>query len=99
MKKSYLIAAAMLSSLVALPAVAGPNWQVIHDAENYAAAHALKVTATSEEVLPLDHGPRALTTPWLNKEEKQSIAAREQKTDAAHNLAAHKTDERDSSHG
>ena len=99
MKKSYLIAAAVLSSLVTLPAVAGPNWQVIHDAENYAAAHALKVTATSEEVLPLDHGPRALTSPWLNQQEKQSLAAHTQNSDDAHNLAAHKSDEHGSSHG
>lgn len=27
-------------------------------------------TASSDEVLPLDHGPRATTTPWLNQQRR-----------------------------
>jgi hypothetical protein len=96
MKKGFLIAATTLSALFALPAVAGPNWQVIHDAEHQASVR----TGTEQEVLPLDHGPRALSTPWVNKEERLSIAAREQKTDATHKLATHKSAEQlSSSHG
>ena len=87
MNKSYLIAAGMLSVFVALPAVAGPNWQVIHEGEH--SHEQLANAPQAEEVLPLDHGPRALSTPWLNKEKRLSILAHEQKKNAALKFAAH----------
>lgn len=90
MKKSYLVAAALLSVSVALPAVAGPDWQIIHDAEHYSHQQPIHV---AEVAMPLDHGPRALTTPWMNQEEKQSILAHQQQKDAAHKLAEHKSTE------
>lgn len=46
MKKSYLIAAGLLSAFVTLPAVAGPNWDVIHEAESYASSHANNASDT-----------------------------------------------------
>lgn len=100
MKKSYLIAAAMLSTFVALPAVAGPDWQVIHDAENYQASHEQQASIAQEEVMPLDHGPRALTTPWMNQQERAYIVAHQQKKDSSSKLAEHKQVEQQTpSHG
>jgi hypothetical protein len=32
-------------------------------------------TASSDEVLPLDHGPRATTTPWLNQQRRLKAQA------------------------
>ncbi len=63
MKKIALIAVAALPALFSLPALAGPNWDVIHKAE---ADKAARKSETSV-VLPLDHGPRAITTPWQNE--------------------------------
>lgn len=61
MKKS-IAAVVCLSAAFSLPAAAGPNWDVIHKAEadQEAGKHPTAL------VLPLDHGPRAITTPWLN---------------------------------
>ena len=90
MKKSYLIAAGILSVFTALPALAGPDGQIIHDAEHQTASHEQQAVAT-EAVMPLDHGPRALTTPWMNKEEKLSILSRAQNSalTAQHGSAQH----------
>ena len=52
----------ILAAAISMPALAGPNWDVIHEAE----AHHL-ARHEAEHVLPLDYGPRAITTPWLNK--------------------------------
>lgn len=52
----------ILAAAISMPALAGPNWDVIHEAE----AHHL-ARHEGEHVLPLDHGPRAITTPYLNK--------------------------------
>lgn len=79
MKKISITLAGMLSISLALPAVAGPNWSIIHDAEAHKASHqqpaATKNVPTVEEVVPLDHGPRALSTPYLNKEREMQILA------------------------
>jgi hypothetical protein len=52
----------ILAAAISMPALAGPNWDVIHEAE----AHHL-ARHEGEHVVPLDHGPRAITTPYLNK--------------------------------
>ncbi len=52
---------------------AGPNWQVIHEAEARHAHHA------TEHVAPLDHGPRAITTPWVAKVEAEQSAKHKQR--------------------
>ena len=39
-------------------------------------------TASSNEVLPLDHGPRATTTPWLNRQRRLYQAAASAARDA-----------------
>lgn len=53
-------------------ATAGPNWHVIHEAEAHRAHHA------KEHAAPLDHGPRAITAPWLSKVEAEQRAERKQ---------------------
>lgn len=62
MKTFTVTLTGILAAAMSMPALAGPNWFVIHEAE----AHHLK-RHEAEHVLPLDYGPRAITTPWLNK--------------------------------
>lgn len=63
------------------PVFAGPNWQLIEQARKAKAARmqqqAVQQPTTQAQackeaskriVLPLDHGPRAQTTPWLNQQ-------------------------------
>ena len=66
----------------ALPAFAGPDFQAIeharkahreaqlarHGATEAPASAVQKDQPSHALVLPLDHGPRAQTTPWLNKQ-------------------------------
>lgn len=76
-----LIGAVALS--VALPAFAGPDWQVIEQArKNKRAQVARMEMLTPEEkcagrrlVLPLDHGPRAQSTPYLNEKRREGFEA------------------------
>jgi hypothetical protein len=71
MKKEAMALVIALSITVSMPAVAGPNWDVIHKAEANKAAHKHEAAL----VLPLDYGPRAITTPWLNKERLGKLVA------------------------
>lgn len=64
MRKTSLAAIVSFSIALSMPALAGPNWDVIHRAEANKVAHKHEKTM----VLPLDYGPRAITTPWLNRE-------------------------------
>ncbi len=68
MKKSFTAFACLAAAVAASPAVAGPNWDVIHQAE----ANALHKHEGTAAGMPLDHGPRALSTPWLNEERVES---------------------------
>ena len=64
----------------ALPAFAGPDFQAIEQARNAHRATQIarhgdtQAPASADQndrpshALPLDHGPRAQTTPWLNKQ-------------------------------
>jgi hypothetical protein len=62
-----LIGAAVL--VATLPVSAGPDWQVIEEArKNHSAAQAQRGALRS--ALPLDHGPRAQTTQYLNEKRK-----------------------------
>lgn len=66
-----------------LSAFAGPDWQAIEQARKNAHAQASKMEkATPKDkcdekrlVLPLDHGPRAQTTPYLNRQRKEAFEA------------------------
>ncbi len=81
MKKHRIAAIASFSLVFAMPALAGPNWQVIHAAEQHASQN-------DRIILPLDHGPRALSTPWENRQERLEIIAREQKAQSVR-VASH----------
>ena len=71
MKHLLFTLAGALTLGAALPAVAGPDFQVIEQARiRHAAQRAAEASTSAPRslVLPLDHGPRAQTTPWLNKQ-------------------------------
>ncbi len=82
MKKSFLILVSALTLGAALPALAGPDFQVIEKArkaQQVAAAERRADMLSGKGspncpppplVLPLDHGPRALTTPGENRQRR-----------------------------
>ena len=82
MKKLFMTLISGLSLGVALPAWAGPDWQIIEQARKdkraqLAARDAAPAPAETigcpppPLVLPLDHGPRAQSTPYLNQRRKE----------------------------
>lgn len=71
MKQAVVWAFAAISALASLPAVAGPDWQLLEQARKANQAEAqeqLREGRPRRLALPLDHGPRAQTTPWLNQQ-------------------------------
>ncbi len=62
MAKVLVAACGLAAAAIAVDAAAGPNWDAIHDAQT-----AKFRQHTRTRVLPLDHGPRAISTPWLNQ--------------------------------
>lgn len=66
-----------------LSAFAGPDWLTIEQARKNAQARAVNAEkavpndkcAERRLVLPLDHGPRAQTTPYLNRQRKEAFEA------------------------
>lgn len=66
-----------------LPALAGPDWQSIDQARKNKRAQVAQMEKLTPEqkcaakrlVLPLDHGPRAQSTPYLNEQRRQSFEA------------------------
>ncbi len=66
-----------------LSAFAGPDWQAIEQARKNAQARAVNAEkaapndkcAEKRLVLPLDHGPRAQTTTYLNRQRKEAFEA------------------------
>lgn len=79
-KNSVIVA--LLSMALSSTAVAGPDWEIIHGAEKNKRSHehAFMSCDTQKNVVLLDHGPRALTTPYINKvrksELKQTVGSR-----------------------
>lgn len=82
-----IVAALMLGAT--LPALAGPDFQAIEQARKAKQAAAVAQTPTlvaagrkdcppQPLVLPLDHGPRAQTTPYLNRLRKERFEAQMQ---------------------
>jgi ABC-type sugar transport system substrate-binding protein len=70
MKQTSFTLAGLLAAVFAMPASAGPDWTEIHEGESHNASQ-----QAESWVPPLDHGPRALSTPWLNKVRKSEILA------------------------
>lgn len=83
MKRILAILICAISLSATLPAFAGPDWQAIEQArKNHRAQVGRMDKLTPEEkcaanrlVLPLDHGPRAQSTPYLNEKRKASFEA------------------------
>ena len=83
MKKVLTILICAFGLGAALPALAGPDWQAIELArKNHRAQVGQMEKLTTDEkcaarrlVLPLDHGPRAQSTPYLNEQRKASFEA------------------------
>jgi len=73
MKSKHITIAGMLAAFtLSLPAVAGPDWSVIQDARKMSSLHKMaEKQSLAKEAMPIDHGPRALSTSWLNKEQAQ----------------------------
>lgn len=62
---------AVASAGMALSALAGPDWQLIEQARKASLVEAqaqVRGGTPGRVALPLDHGPRAQTTPWLNQQ-------------------------------
>jgi len=83
MKKLLTILVGMLAVGAMLPAFAGPDWQAIEQARMNKRAQVTQPEklapqekcAAKRLVLPLDHGPRAQTTPYMNEKRKASFEA------------------------
>lgn len=83
MKKLITTLVSIATLGASLSAFAGPDWQAIEQARKNANAqtvNAEKVApndkcAEKRLVLPLDHGPRAQTTPYLNRQRKEAFEA------------------------
>lgn len=77
MNKFLITFAGVLTLGATLPAIAGPDFQLIEQGRK-----ALQARAATEKdcesrrlVLPLDHGPRATSTPYLNQLRKERFDA------------------------
>lgn len=72
-----------IASSVVLPALAGPDWQAIEAARRHKQTQVAQTpqSAAADKcsdrrlVLPLDHGPRAQTTPYLNQQKRARFEA------------------------
>lgn len=83
---NHVVKVCMLAiSLFSVPAVAGPDWSVIQEARYLKQQASLTRSSAEQEVMPLDHGPRALSTPWMNEQHMREII--EQAKD--HAMAGH----------
>jgi type II secretory pathway pseudopilin PulG len=78
MSKLFIIVAMTVTTAVSVPAFAGRDAAQISQQEKsnqtVAAQRAQETArlgkAATKIVLPLDHGPRAETTPWLNQQRR-----------------------------
>ena len=83
MKKLLITLISAVTLGTALPVLAGPDWQAIEQARQNKRAQVAPMDKRTPEancaarrlVLPLDHGPRAQSTPYLNGKRKESFEA------------------------
>jgi hypothetical protein len=83
MKKLFLAITGALMLGAALPAIAGVDFQALEHARKvHRAPHARMNEANPQDagaskplVLPLDHGPRAQSTPYLNRQHTARVEA------------------------
>ena len=83
MKKLLIILVGAMTLGALLPALAAPDWQPMEQGRKNTLAQAVpteKPTAAEKclakrLVLPLDHGPRAQSTPYLNRKRSEAFEA------------------------
>ncbi len=82
MNKLLITLAGVLTLGATLPAIAGPDFQVIRQGSKAVQTRAEtgkaetgKACESRRLVLPLDHGPRATSTPYLNQLRKERFEA------------------------
>ncbi|MGH8790462.1 MAG: hypothetical protein ACREYA_36060 [Cupriavidus necator] len=82
MNKLLIFLIGMVTLGASLPAAAGPDFQAIERARKAKQAEQVKMAGTGQKdcdsmklVLPLDHGPRAQTTPYLNQQRRERFEA------------------------
>jgi len=77
MNKLLITLVGSLTLGACLPALAGPDFQAIEHSRKAAHARAEMERGCDSRrlVLPLDHGPRADTTPYLNRLRKERFEA------------------------
>ncbi len=81
MKKLLITLIGIITFSATFPAVAGPDFQAIEQARKAASQTVAASSASGKDcesqklILPLDHGPRAQTTPYLNQQRKGRFEA------------------------
>jgi len=83
MKRLIAIVVGTVALGAMAPVFAGPDWQAIEQARKNHRAQVAQMEksipdekcATQRLALPLDHGPRASSTPYLNEQRKANFAA------------------------
>lgn len=75
MNSKNIVIVGLLSMAVSSTAVAGPDWEIIDKAEadKISHEHAFMSNDTKKIVVLLDHGPRAISTPYMNEERKSEL--------------------------
>lgn len=69
----------LLSIAVSSTAFAGPDWEIIHQAEAHKISREHALMNVKKKSVFLDHGPRAITTPYLEQERKLELEQRLQR--------------------
>jgi hypothetical protein len=83
MKKSYHLIAVFINVAIASNSFAAQDQaliqetrknQLTHDAKESSAPSTQATSSAKKTTLPLDHGPRAVATPWENQQRKLSTS-------------------------
>lgn len=77
MNKLLLTLAGVLTLGATMPVIAGPDFQAIEQGRKAAQLRAAKEKGCESRrlVLPVDHGPRATSTPYLNQLREERFEA------------------------
>ncbi len=75
MNSKNIVIVGLLSMAVSSTAFAGPDWEIIDKAEADKISHEHAFTSNDAKkiVVLLDHGPRAISTPYMNEERKSEL--------------------------
>ena len=75
MNSKNILIVSLLSITICSVAVAGPDWEIIHKAEadRVSSEHRSANNNMKRTITLLDHGPRAITTPYVNEKRKLEL--------------------------